>query len=354
MSPIPEREMAQVIQAIALLGVPGSPYTRKMLAVLRYRRIPYRLILGSHTGEAPPELPVSKVKLLPTFYLPDEQGTLQAVTDSTPLIRRFELEYPGRHAVPADPVLALLDALIEDYADEWLTKAMFHYRWSYAPDIRKAGQILPVWARGPQSDETLQSNASMISERQISRLRYVGSHAGTARVIESSYERFLDALEAHLKSHRFVLGARPGSGDFGLYGQLTQLAHFDPTPMALAESRAPRVCGWTGLMEDLSGLEPTESDWFDASALPQTVTRLLHEVGRVYPSVLLANAAALQAGSDQVRTQIDGVEWVQDPFVYQGKCLAWLRRDYAALSAEDRKRCDQILQGTGCEALFRM
>jgi hypothetical protein len=256
--------------------------------------------------------------------------------------------------VPADPVLALLDALIEDYADEWLTKAMFHYRWSYAPDIRKAGQILPVWARGPQSDETLQSNASMISERQISRLRYVGSHAGTARVIESSYERFLDALEAHLKSHRFVLGARPGSGDFGLYGQLTQLAHFDPTPMALAESRAPRVCGWTGLMEDLSGLEPTESDWFDASALPQTVTRLLHEVGRVYPSVLLANAAALQAGSDQVRTQIDGVEWVQDPFVYQGKCLAWLRRDYAALSAEDRKRCDQILQGTGCEALFRM
>jgi hypothetical protein len=38
------------------------------------------------------------------------------------------------------------------------------------------------------------------------------------------------------------MGSRPGSSDFAVYGQLTQLAQFDPTPMAQAVRYAPRVC----------------------------------------------------------------------------------------------------------------
>ena len=84
---------------LLLSGVPGSPYTRKMLALLRYRRIPYRLIQNSR---GVPGLPAAKVPLLPTFYLPDDAGQLQAVTDSTPLIRRFEAQFAGRRFGP-DP-----------------------------------------------------------------------------------------------------------------------------------------------------------------------------------------------------------------------------------------------------------
>ena len=92
---------------IALSGAPGSPYTRKMLAVLRYRRIPYRFLPAS--GPALAGLPQPKVSLLPTFYLPDENGELAAVTDSSPIIRRLEREHVGRSLIPDDPALAFLD-----------------------------------------------------------------------------------------------------------------------------------------------------------------------------------------------------------------------------------------------------
>ena len=73
---------------ITLSGAPGSPYTRKMVSLLRYRRIPYKLL---HFGIAgPPGLPQAKVRLLPTFYLPNAQGELEAIVDSTPIIRRLE------------------------------------------------------------------------------------------------------------------------------------------------------------------------------------------------------------------------------------------------------------------------
>ena len=62
-----------VDESLLVRGAPGSPYTRKMLAVLRYRRIPYRFFTGG-LWEDREDLPRAKVELLPTFYLPDAMG----------------------------------------------------------------------------------------------------------------------------------------------------------------------------------------------------------------------------------------------------------------------------------------
>ncbi len=335
---------------IALAGAPGSPYTRKMLAVLRYRRIPYRYMIAGSPALA--SLPQAKVPLLPTFYLPDEAGELQAVTDSTPLIRRLEREHPGRSVVPSDPVLAFIDELLEDFADEWLTKAMFHYRWSYGADIEKAAKILPAWRGFSIPDTDLAARGKFVADRQIGRLRYVGSNAVTGPVIEAGYRRFLKAFEDHLRSHPYLLGRRPSSCDFAVFGQLSQLAEFDPTPAALTLEVAPRVAAWTGMIEDQSGVEPAEDDWFSPDNLPPTLLVLLAELGRAYAPVMLANARAVADKAAEVSTEVDGQQWTQQPFPYQAKCLTWLRESHASLGTAERDLIDPLMAGANLEALF--
>ncbi len=335
---------------ITLSGAPGSPYTRKMLAVLRYRRLAYRFLPSS--GQALEGLPRPKVQLLPTFYLPGPDGALEAVVDSSPIIRRLEAEHAGRSVIPQDPALAFIDALIEDYADEWLTKAMFHYRWSYPADIARAAAILPCWRGATIPDAELAQRGEQFSRRQIDRLHVVGSNPTTAPVIEASYRRFLEAFEAHLTVQAFLLGARPAAGDFAVYGQLTQLAQFDPTPMALTLEIAPRVYAWVSQMEDLSGLEPGDDDWISLDAPPPTLLAVIVQIGRVYPPVMLANARAVMTGASAVETTVDGQTWTQPPFPYQAKCLGWLREAREALDAPDQAVVDDLMEATGCAPLF--
>jgi glutathione S-transferase len=317
--------------------------------VLRYRRIPHVWIhMGSPEAR---DLPRPRVSLLPQLILPAADGELEAHIDSTPLIRRLESMYRERSVIPADPVMAFVDALIEDYADEWLTKAMFHYRWAFPADIAQAAAILPRWSNPNQPEEQAVNLGKLFAERQIGRLAIVGSNPTTAKIIEASYQRLLNLLDAHLTDHRFVFGDRPGAADFALYGQLTQLAGFDPTPRAIALASAPRVVAWIDFSDDLSGIEPA-GDWISRDSIPPTLQALLAEIGRVYAPFLLANADAIRRGADRVECEVDGAPWVQKPFAYQAKCLDALRQARAELSVDDRLRADEILQPTGCRGLW--
>jgi glutathione S-transferase len=338
-------------EPLRIVGMPASPYSRKLRAVLRYRRIPHAWVLhGSRAGQG---LPEPKVGLLPRLVLPEPDGTRAAHTDSSPLIRRLEQAWTGRAVVPRDPAVAFVDAVLEDYADEWLTKAMFHYRWAYAADAAHAAAILPRWSRIERADAEVAALGETFAARQIGRLAVVGSNATTAPLIEESYVRLLRLLDARLAEAPFVMGGRPGASDFGLFGQLTQLVAFDPTSAAIALATAPRVVAWVDVVEDLSGLEPDDDAWIARDAVPAGVRALLAEVGRVYVPFLLANADALARGAAEVACTIDGRPWTQAPFPYQGKCLRWLREAYAALGAADRRTVDALLAGTGCEPLAR-
>jgi glutathione S-transferase len=337
--------MTEVRKPLRILGAPGSPYTRKMLALLRYRHIPYAITWGSH--RSPPRgLPEAKVKLLPTVYFEDAASTVEAHVDSTPISRKLEANVPGRAVRPLDPVLAFFDHLLEDYGDEWLTKAMFHYRWVRQVDIDHAGAQLVFWNDPTISAEMADPAISMISKRQVDRLYVVGSNDVTRETIEASYGRFLDILEALIASQGYVLGKRPSAADFALYGQLTQLGIVDPTPAAICNARAPRVRAWLDRMEDLSGLEPSAADWLTRDQIGRQLSPFLAEVGRTYTPFLIANSKAIAAGETSFSAFIDGRAWQQPVFAYQAKCLAWIREAFEALDADDRAFARDILNTT--------
>ena len=336
---------------LLLGGAFSSPYSLKMRAVLRYRHIPFRWVLRNSPWDDLPDVPV---QIIPVLAFPDEDGNYgEAMVDSSPQITRLEATYTGRSVVPTVPALAFIDFLIEDFADEWVTKIMYHYRWSYEADIEKAGRLLPLDQDLQLDDDTATRFHDFIIERQVGRRALVGSTDTNQPIIESSYLRLLDLLQEHLGAAPFLLGERPGRGDFGLYGQLKPLLWWDPTPMAIAVSRSPRAVNWIERVDDLSWW-PTDGDdgWSAIDQLGPGVHRLLTEIGRTYAPFMVANASALAAGADEVVCEIDGQEYRQGPFPYQGKCLGWVREAYAALDEPSRATVDSLLAGTGCEPLI--
>ncbi len=342
-------------QRLVLAGQYGSPYTLKMRAVLRYRHIPFRWVLRDSKWD---DLPAPPVPIIPVIVYPNPDGSYGDTTvDSSPQIMRLESEYSGRAIVPTDPALAFIDGLIEDYADEWLTKAMYHYRWAYDADIDKAGHLLPISRNLQMNSDEAQQMYDYITTRQIERRALVGSTELNQPIIEGSYLRLLDLLTERLATGDFWLGDRPGRSDFGVFGQMSQLVKFDPTPMALAAKVAPKAINWTDRMDDLSWL-PVDGDdgWVPLESLPAATVSLLAEIGRTYAPFMVANAEALVSGADEVVCEMASLNggtrmYRQGPFAYQGKCLTWLRQAYGELSDSDRARVDAVLDGTGCEVL---
>ena len=348
-------------ERITLIGAPPSPYTRKMVSLLRYRHINYEIIWGDpgtilDSDEIFTELNIEKPKpaLLPTFILPNINGDMEAVTDSTPIIRRFEKEYSQRSVIPHNPVLSFLNFLLEDFGDEWATKYMFRYRWHFKEDAENAASLLPLNHNASLPDEHWKQFSEYIGPRQIERLWVVGSNETTAAVIEDSYKRFLEIMELHLANSPYLLGQRPSSSDFAIFGQLTQLIGFDPTSRNIAHGISKRTVAWINSMEDLSGLKTDDKDWIDVESIPKSLKDLFKEIGRVYVPALIANAEAIKNDDDTWETEIDGVLWSQKAFPYQAKCLRWIREEFENLSEVDRVKVLEILDGSNCERLLEI
>ena len=305
-----------------LIGANPSPYSRKLRAILRYRRLPHIWRLRRPAMSA--EIEAVRPKLLPILRFPD--GVYRV--DSTPLAHELEARHAERSIIPPDPADAFVCHLIEDYADEWATKWMFHHRWKDdATALWAASWIAQDTLPAPQGAQG-QSFARFFHDRQRGRMALVGSAPATAPLIEASYRRALRVLGAQLGGERYLFGTRPSLADFALYGQLTQLT-IDPWPLSILRKEAPLLEGWVIDLDDASGVE---GEWQPQAAwATDTRKALLSIIAAEYLPFLDANAVALKAGEKQLHVQIDGQDYTQETFAYQGKCYAEILRRWQAL-----------------------
>ena len=326
--------------AYRLIGSTPSPYSNELRALLRYRRIPHVWVPRSAAVEA--EIAHVKPQIVPMLRFPEETDYR---VDSTPLAHALEARHGARSVVPADSADAFLCHLIEDFADEWVTKLMFHYRWYYAADADFA-QAWIVDEHQPGADANRRAQAmAYMRERQQGRMALVGCTPDNAPIIEESFADLLAALEPHLNGAAFLFGSRPSLADFALYGQLKMLAT-DPTPQAILREKAPRLDVWLRAMDDASGVE---GDWREPGAEPApAIAALLGLVGRDYLPFLAANARAWEAGEEEMAVQLRGRPYAQAPFRYQVKCLNVLREAFAGLDAGSRQRIAPWLETAGC------
>jgi glutathione S-transferase len=326
-----------------IFGAELSPYSVKVRSYFRYKGIPHQWI---PRGPAVQEdfKKYAKLPLIPLVVSPQDEG----IQDSTPIIEKMEALVPQPTIYPQDPALRFVSALIEEYADEWGNKHMFHYRWFYEPDQRSAAErIARMSLPADASAETVEQALAGVRERMVPRLSFVGSSPENREQIETSFRRLLGIVEQHLAGRPYLMGARPALADFGLYAQLYECST-DPTPGAILRQESPRTLAWIDRMLDPGKDAAAPNASFESwAALRGTLEPLLEqEVAGVFLPWTLANAEAVHSGAETFSVELEGRPFTQGTQKYHARSLSALRGKYQAIT--DRRELDSILRASGC------
>ena len=320
-----------------IFGSELSPYSVKVRSYFRYKGIPHAWIVRN-AGSAAEYQRYARLPLIPAVATPEGK----AMQDSTPILEALEARFPEPSIHPGEPVAAFVSALLEEHGDEWGNKWMFHYRWTYEPDQISCAERIAREQLPEGGEDQVRSLAAAIRTRMLPRLGFVGSSEQTRPLIERSFVRTLERLEAHLASREYLFGGRPAFADFGVAPQLYE-SLTDPTPGRLVRERAPRTCAWIERM-----LEPHAQGPFERwCALEPTLLPLLRdEVAGLFLPWSAANARALEAQQETFEVELADGRFAQKPQKYHARSLAALRERYARVGGN--AELDDVLERSGC------
>lgn len=285
--------------AYRLYGAQTSPYSLKVRACLRYKNVGFEWITRSAATEDEFQ-GHARAPTVPLLVFPNRPVS----QDSTLMLAALEADIPEPSAMPDDLACQAIAAVLEDYADEWLNKAMFRQRWGQMPDRAAAASRLLVQLFGRNVPKDREKAERQISSRMMDRLILVGADDNNQTILKSSFHRFARLLNAHLKDHLFLFGGKPSAADFALAGQLQQLL-MDPTPGEWLRERAPFVTAWCEFMEDPKAGGPFKT----LAEVEKTLLPLIRdEVARTFlPWAAANNASASRRRKKFSVTLEDGI-----------------------------------------------
>lgn len=316
-----------------LFGMEVSPYSVKVRALLRHKQLPHEWVLRSRANEAAFR-EKAKVPLIPLLVTPEGEG----LQDSTPLLDLLETRHPERGVTLADPLCELLARALEEAADEWLIKPMFHYRWNYAADREDAALRIARASVDPGTDPA--PFAQLIGGVLMSRRDGLGCSDHNGALFESLLATGAALLDRHLATRPWIFGGQLSLADLGLGSMYYELLS-DPTPAGrLAHLKHLR--DWAARsMDPQDGQGAAEPL---SSLLPTLQPLLRHELSDGYLPWAAANAEAAASGHDSVSVTLGNGETLAQP-VQKYTLKSWnaLRQRAQALSSESRHQLTELL-----------
>jgi glutathione S-transferase len=332
------------MSAYTLYVMSNSPYSDKIRAYLRLKRLPFvelrenlrnrEEVLKARTGRT----------MVPVVITPEDE----ALNDSTHITRRLEATHPKPALRPADPGRRGLDALLEDYADEWLVRGMLASRWLHEPDAECNATVIAADMSCGAPEVDVAVARELFPQGITATLPPMGATRDSLGFLLDDLRGVVDDLDALFIGHRFLGGAEPTVADLAFYGQLNQIRR-DPTGRTIVGDPARPHGRWMRDVERRADGQPAEHA---STTAPdgEALAPLAHRIAATYLRFAVANARALEEApkGSLVVDLADGIPFRAARAGYNRKCLQALLGELEEAVAGSRR-----LAGGGTDrALF--
>nr|WP_244360599.1 glutathione S-transferase [Alteromonas sp. K632G] len=235
-----------------MYGSEVSLYTGKIRAYLNYKQLPFTEVLSTVSVYNKIIRPKTGVTFIPVVKTPSDEY----LQDTARIIDYFEAQANTQadtntnnlSVVPTTPAQHLVSELFALWGDEWLVIPAMHYRWNkdnFPFIYEEFGQVVT-----PKAPKFVKAYfGKKLAKKFQGFVPLLGITEKSIPHIEDWYENtVLHYLNEHFATHKYLLGDKPCTGDFGLLGPLYAHLYRDPAPKKLMDKLAPNVAAWVKRM----------------------------------------------------------------------------------------------------------